>query len=99
MALPQARQSAEKIDVSMPPRPTVTRPVDLKDAAIGAHHYREPEVNRLKEWAMQATIETAEENMLNAQIQALSPGVAIGLMVTVSVALWGLMAAGIALIF
>lgn len=85
-------------DLAIPVPTTRRYPVDAATVEIQPHRYLEPEVNRLKEWAMRATVETAEETMLNANVEALPPGLAIGLMIAASLVLWSAVAGAVALL-
>ena len=93
--LPTADQSS---DLALPV-PTPRRyPIDAASVEMQPHRYLEPEVNRLKEWALWATVESAEETMLNANVEALPPGLAICLMIAASLVLWSAVAGAVALL-
>lgn len=90
--------------VSPTPAPDLTGPqrpflFDAEAPDIEPHRYLEPEVNRLKEWAMRANLEIAEETAMSAHSNTLPTGVAIGLMATVSVAIWVAVASIAMLVF
>lgn len=85
-------------DFSIPSQASRAYLVDVATVDIAPHRYLEPEVNRLKEWAMRANIEITEETMLNSHVDSLPTGAAIGLMVGLSLLMWGGIAGLIALL-
>jgi hypothetical protein len=70
-------------------------PVDIANAQLDPAHFTEPEVNRLKEWALGANAELAGERVAGGALDVMPLGRSIMLMVAISLALWGLIAAAI----
>ena len=95
MAQPDPRIVSDDRTLGAPATPARARPIDASDAELADHHYREPEVNRLKEWALRANTELSEEAILNAHVRVLPVGQAIVLMTASSLVLWGIIAAAV----
>ena len=86
-------------EFSIPDREIRAYPVDAATIELAPHQYLEPEVNRLKEWAIRANCELSTEVMLDSTIAPMPPGIAIAAMLVVSLVIWGGLAGTVALLF